>query len=328
MTEASAPPSDEPPPPPPPVEDRFILDESDLEEPPRSAQWFRDWWWSGTRAQRRTVTVALPLALLLSLGTWGALAYFRPEQPAQSQAATSTTPDRTTAEATSPSRAPTQTLTQIATVTTVLDGNTIEVLRAGETVTVRVIGIDAPDVAGSATGQQCWGTESTRFTSETLLQQEVGLVSDPTQGVTDESGATLAYVVLADGRDFSVLSAGAGQARSDTSGTPPTKAAEIAAAEQAARTSSLGLWGEPCNGGLAMPRPSVTPTPTATTTSQPEPAPPPPPPPPPLDPRFANCFQEARNAGYGPYVAGVDPEYGWYPDTDGDGIACERVGDG
>ena len=42
-----------------------------------------------------------------------------------------------------------------------------------------------------------------------------------------------------------------------------------------------------------------------------------------LDPRFRYCTH-AIAAGYGPYVNGVDPEYSWYNDRDGDGIVCER----
>lgn len=41
-----------------------------------------------------------------------------------------------------------------------------------------------------------------------------------------------------------------------------------------------------------------------------------------LDPKFAYCYQ-AVAAGYGPYVRGVDPEYDWYTDSDGDGVVCE-----
>lgn len=41
------------------------------------------------------------------------------------------------------------------------------------------------------------------------------------------------------------------------------------------------------------------------------------------DPRFGTCT-EAIAAGYGPYKKGVDREYWWYSDRDGDGIACER----
>jgi len=42
-----------------------------------------------------------------------------------------------------------------------------------------------------------------------------------------------------------------------------------------------------------------------------------------LDPRFETC-REANANGYGPYVSGVNPEYDWYRDRDGDGINCER----
>ena len=40
-----------------------------------------------------------------------------------------------------------------------------------------------------------------------------------------------------------------------------------------------------------------------------------------LDPRFPTCTA-AKAAGYGPYVRGVDPEYAWYVDRDGDGTVC------
>jgi hypothetical protein len=41
------------------------------------------------------------------------------------------------------------------------------------------------------------------------------------------------------------------------------------------------------------------------------------------DPRFATCGA-AIAAGYGPYYRGVNPEYDWYRDGDGDGKVCER----
>ena len=40
------------------------------------------------------------------------------------------------------------------------------------------------------------------------------------------------------------------------------------------------------------------------------------------DPRFDTCT-EAIAAGYGFYMKGVDPEYVWYKDSDGDGWVCE-----
>ncbi len=41
------------------------------------------------------------------------------------------------------------------------------------------------------------------------------------------------------------------------------------------------------------------------------------------DPRYPTCAA-ANRAGLGPYRRGVDPEYEWYRDGDGDGIVCER----
>ena len=40
------------------------------------------------------------------------------------------------------------------------------------------------------------------------------------------------------------------------------------------------------------------------------------------DPRFATCTA-ATAAGYGPYRRGIDREYWWYEDRDGDGVVCE-----
>jgi hypothetical protein len=41
-----------------------------------------------------------------------------------------------------------------------------------------------------------------------------------------------------------------------------------------------------------------------------------------IDPRYSTCA-EAEAHGYGPYVNGKDPEYGWYRDADHDGTVCE-----
>ncbi|XVQ11180.1 excalibur calcium-binding domain-containing protein [Spirillospora sp. CA-255316] len=40
------------------------------------------------------------------------------------------------------------------------------------------------------------------------------------------------------------------------------------------------------------------------------------------DPRYGTCAA-AKRAGLGPYRRGVDREYGWYEDRDGDGTVCE-----
>lgn len=42
-----------------------------------------------------------------------------------------------------------------------------------------------------------------------------------------------------------------------------------------------------------------------------------------VDPRYASC-DEVLAAGLGQYKAGRDEEYGWYPDPDANGWACEK----
>lgn len=61
--------------------------------------------------------------------------------------------------------------------------------------------------------------------------------------------------------------------------------------------------------------PKPKPSPTATPKPKPKPAPMP-------DPRFDTC-EDAIDHGFGPYIAGADPEYAWYIDSDGDGRVCE-----
>lgn len=315
MTDAGLPAPDGVAEPPGTAAHRFNLDETDWERDPRNAQWLRDWWWTGTRTQRWTAAIGAPLALLLLMGT--VIALTDDDSGQQAQTTLSTGGHQTT----SAGSKPTPTRSETAIVTTILTGDTVVVLRDSDSETVRLIGIDAPEVAGSPAGLQCWAVEALAFASATLLQQEVRLIPDPTQDEVDASGMTLAYLLLPDGRDFSVLSASAGQARSYPGVTQPTKIAEIAAAEQAARTSALGLWGPPCNGGLALPAPADEPAPT---TGEPAPGPPPVDPPGPgTDPRFRTCGQ-ARAAGYGPYRFGTDPEYFWYPDKNHDGVVCDK----
>ena len=54
------------------------------------------------------------------------------------------------------------------------------------------------------------GTKATEFAQSTMVGQRVALVTDPTQDRTDRYGRTLAYLVRADGWDYSVEAARAG----------------------------------------------------------------------------------------------------------------------
>jgi Protein of unknown function (DUF1524)/Excalibur calcium-binding domain len=88
----------------------------------------------------------------------------------------------------------------------------------------------------------------------------------------------------------------------------------VTAAEKSAMTRVLTT----CPGQLLPGKVHLTVagTPTATATKSPSPSTHG------LDPRFSTC-KEAKAHGYGPYRRGVDPEYAWYRDADGDGVDCE-----
>jgi micrococcal nuclease len=137
-----------------------------------------------------------------------------------------------------------------ATVLRVVDGDTLDVRDDSRgRLRVRVLGIDTPEVHRPGWSVGCWGPEAERFATETLTGQRVTLTADPTQDAHDRYGRTLAYVNMADGRDFSVEAARSGMARSYVYDSKPvSRYPEIRAAENEARAALRGLWGPPCNG--------------------------------------------------------------------------------
>jgi micrococcal nuclease len=146
---------------------------------------------------------------------------------------------------------------QRAQVVDVVDGDTVKVrTAAGTALTIRVLGIDTPEVYG---GTECWGPEASQFAQQTLAGQTVGLVVDSTQDERDRYGRALRYLVLPDGGNYSVLAAGAGAARSYVYDTPVSEHEAIVAAEQRARDANRGLWGPPCYGAEQTAEPAPPP---------------------------------------------------------------------
>lgn len=207
---------------------------------------------------------------------------------------------------------------EVVTVVRVIDGDTVE-LADGRT--VRVLGIDTPEVNS---GAECWGPEASRFARDVLLGREVRLAADPTQDAVDRYGRTLAYLLLSDGANYSVLAAEAGVAFAYTYDQETRLTSQIRSAETNARTADRGVWGSPCFG---------TRGPTPAPEPEPEPDPEPDPAPiPPADPS-GNC-----EPGYHPCVPVYPPDVdcsdvngpitvtGSDPhglDGNGDGVGCE-----
>jgi micrococcal nuclease len=140
-----------------------------------------------------------------------------------------------------------------AVVLKVVDGDTVDIVDdIRGRLRIRLLGIDTPETKKPGYTVGCWGPQATEFAKETLLGQRVAMATDPTQDQYDRYGRTLAYLVTADGWDYSVEAARAGAAHSYVyHDRPVEKAPEIDAAEQQARDAARGLWGPPCNGQTA-----------------------------------------------------------------------------
>lgn len=171
-----------------------------------------------------------------------------------------------------------------------IDGDTIDV-SDGER--VRLIGIDTPEVG------QCGYGDAAAVLRQLVGGRAVSLVPGASDD-RDRYGRLLRYVE-ANGVDVNLMMLLSGRAIArydsrDGYGRHPRESAYVAA-DVANPTANV------CG-------PSAAPTTLAPSS------------PGGTDPRFGSC-REAISNGYGPYVAGRDPEYDWYRDGDGDGINCE-----
>ena len=177
------------------------------------------------------------------------------------------------------------------TVERVVDGDTLEVSSGDR---VRLIGIDTPEAG------ECGDDEAAAVLRRLVDGRRVTLVAGASQD-RDRYGRLLRYVEV-DGVDANLvlLQRGRAIARYDSRDGYGPHAREDAyiAADRASPTANV------CAAPVA---PSTILAPGAPAGS---------------DPRFGGCHDAVAN-GYGPYVAGRDPEYDWYGDADGDGVNCE-----
>jgi micrococcal nuclease len=127
-----------------------------------------------------------------------------------------------------------------ATVTRVVDGDTIHVNLDGVDTTIRLIGIDTPERAGPYTHEECFGREASAYTERALDGREIQLEFDVDR--TDRYDRTLAYVWL-DGALFDRRIVADGYAVVATFPPNVKYADRFIAAERSARAGGLGLWG-------------------------------------------------------------------------------------
>jgi endonuclease YncB( thermonuclease family) len=205
---------------------------------------------------------------------------------------------------------------QVATVTRVIDGDTIEVRLAGRLVRVRYIGMDTPETTGE------WMAAPARTANAAVVSgANVRLEKDVSE--TDRYGRLLRYVwieregaLLLVNRELLVL----GLAQVATFPPDVKYTDEIfLPAEREARDGGLGLWGP-----KPTPKPMATPTPKRTSRPQPSNC----------HPSYAGAclkmgigdYDCAGGSGNGPNYTGIVRVVGYDEfdlDRDGDGYGCE-----
>lgn len=130
---------------------------------------------------------------------------------------------------------------QRARVTKVVDGDTIKVrLANGRRRTVRLIGIDTPEVHGTV---ECGGRKASRSMRRlTPRGTRVVLVSDPTQDRVDRYGRLLRYVMKS-GRDMNRAQVNRGWANVYVyDSTPFKRVSGYRKSQRAAKSAPRGVW--------------------------------------------------------------------------------------
>ena len=133
-----------------------------------------------------------------------------------------------------------------ATVTGVVDGDTIDVEIAGRTERVRLIGIDTPETKKPDSPVECYGPEASAFTASLLPIGTEVLIERDIVG-RDDYGRLLGYVHLvdADGRTTTFANleiVEQGYAGPLTIEPNSTFARDFAAAARRAERADLGMW--------------------------------------------------------------------------------------
>jgi micrococcal nuclease len=122
----------------------------------------------------------------------------------------------------------------------VVDGDTLHVRRGGHDVTVRLIGVDTPEVDWYGGEAECFGARAGRFAMRLLDGRRIRLELDLER--LDPYGRTLAYLYLLDDRMLNMVLVRRGFARVTI--FPPNDRHEdrLRRAEATARAEGAGLW--------------------------------------------------------------------------------------
>ena len=129
----------------------------------------------------------------------------------------------------------------LATIVSVVDGDTIVLRVQDQTETVRLLGIDTPETVHPTKPIECFGPEAPAFTKATLVEGSlVKLLRDVEP--RDRYQRLLVYLFLADGTLFNQLLIDRGLARTLSIEPNTAFASQFASHESSARNRRVGLW--------------------------------------------------------------------------------------
>ncbi|HOZ53158.1 MAG TPA: thermonuclease family protein [bacterium] len=126
----------------------------------------------------------------------------------------------------------------------VVDGDTIKVKIDGELKTIRLIGLDTPEVVDPRKIVECFGREASDKAKEILNGQKIRLEIDNSQGDQDKYGRLLCYVYLEDNTFFNKWMIENGYGHEYTYDVPYNYQTEFQKAENYARENKVGLWAD------------------------------------------------------------------------------------
>lgn len=134
-------------------------------------------------------------------------------------------------------------LSELYSVYKVIDGDTISVTIDGVNQTIRLIGINSPEVTSSFTSAECFGAEASAAAKAQLTGKKVRLETDPVSGDKDKYDRLLRYVYLEDGTSFNKWMIAEGYAYEYTyAGITYKHQTDFKAAQTSAKTGQKGLW--------------------------------------------------------------------------------------
>ena len=137
----------------------------------------------------------------------------------------------------------------------VVDGDTIEVVVNGKTQTIRLIGMDTPEVVDPRKTVQCYGREASSEGHKLMEGKVVRLETDPLVGELDKYNRHLAYVWLPDGTLYNQKMIEEGFAHEYTYQSQPYKyQAQFKQAQTEAKAQTKGFWSpSACGGNTTQP---------------------------------------------------------------------------